>query len=140
MGRVGYSLILSFCCSPLCISIFVSETEKAVFQNIVRNIQMDLRHRIILYKQPGKNLKGHIPINLLRNLCIRNLETKRFVVLDADTLPSSNLYATLQSIPSELLENAKNGFVIPTIFLDRGTIINHCRTYEDCFDLYDYEI
>ena len=96
---------------------------------------MDLRHRIILYKQPGKNPKGHIPINLLRNLCIRNLETKRFVVLDADTLPSYNLYGTLQALPSELLENARNGFVIPTIFLDRGKIINHCRTYEDCFDL-----
>lgn len=96
---------------------------------------MNLLHRIILYKQPTYKPTDMIPINFLRNLCIRNLQTKRFLVLDIDTLPSYDLHSTLQAIPMEMRETDRNAFIVPLFFLEREKIVNHCKVYEDCFDL-----
>lgn len=43
---------------------------------------------------------SEFPINLLRNLGIRNVETSHFIVLDMDLMLSRNLLSELKKLPT----------------------------------------
>ena len=78
------------------------------------------------------------PINFLRNLGIRNIETSHFMVLDMDLMLSRNLYSELQRIPNWLKQSRRSAIMIPLFFLNRVKILPYCSLLEDCLPLYAF--
>ena len=75
------------------------------------------------------------PINLLRNLGIRNIQTSHFMVLDMDLMLSRNMHAELQRLPDELKRSNHSAILIPLVFLGRDKILSYCSRLEDCLPL-----
>ena len=78
------------------------------------------------------------PINLLRNLGIRNIETSHFIVLDMDLMLSRNLHDELNKLPSWLKKSNNSAVVIPLFFLSRDKILRYCSYLEDCLPLWAF--
>ena len=76
------------------------------------------------------------PINLLRNLGIRNIQTSHFMILDMDLMLSSNMYSELQRLPKWLKRSSRSVIMIPLFFLSRSKILQYCAQLEDCLPLY----
>ena len=75
------------------------------------------------------------PINFLRNLGIRNIETSHFMVLDMDLMISRNLYSQLEKLPNWLKDSRRSAIIIPLFFFDRNRILPYCSLLEDCLPL-----
>ena len=75
------------------------------------------------------------PINFLRNLGIRNIETSHFMVLDMDLMLSRNLLSELKKLPTFLKESNNSAVIIPLFFLSRDKILPYCSLLEDCLPL-----
>ena len=86
------------------------------------------RLTILLYLMPKK---GTFPVNLLRNLGIRNIETSHFQVLDMDLWPSLNTYSEMMKLPVNLQEG-KVAVIFPVFFFDRKKVLQRCNTFWDC--------
>ena len=72
-------------CSPLVVVLNgVLSSEDTIVEYLNSHYLPD-RLTILLYLMPKK---GTFPVNLLRNLAIRNIETSHFQVLDMDLWPS----------------------------------------------------
>ena len=76
------------------------------------------------------------PINLLRNLGIRNIQTSHFMILDMDLMLSRNMYSELQRLPKWLKRSSRSVIMIPLFFLSRSRILQYCAQLEDCLPLY----
>ena len=118
--------------SPICMSVWIHPSERPVLIQSVLSIYKNEIHRIVVYTESTRSM--HVPLSLLRNLCIRQVVTSHYIVLDAETMPSDNLYSTLRSIPSELLNQDKFAFIISPVYL---TLSNDC-THQRCFDKYEF--
>lgn len=101
---------------------------------------------IILYHVPSDHPNYYdFPVNMLRNICIRTIQTSHFMFLDVDMWPSriaqsflwkiANLYHSLMSLPMDILENDRAAVVIPPIFLNAKKFQRKCSLLEDCFSL-----
>lgn len=75
------------------------------------------------------------PINLLRNLGIRNIQTSHFMVLDMDLMLSRNMYAELKRLPDWLKASEKSAILVPLFFLNRTRILPYCVELEDCLPM-----
>ena len=76
------------------------------------------------------------PINLLRNLGIRNIQTSHFMVLDMDLMLSRNMYAELKRLPDWLKASEKSAILVPLFFLNRTRILPYCVELEDCLPMW----
>ena len=76
------------------------------------------------------------PINLLRNLGIRNIQTSHFMVLDMDLMLSRNMYAELKRLPDWLKKSNDSAILIPLFFLSRDKMLQYCSRLKDCLPLY----
>ncbi|XP_067137942.1 glycosyltransferase-like protein gnt14 [Centruroides vittatus] len=61
----------------------------------------------------GQSNDGDYPINLLRNIAIKQTETKFLLLLDADFQPSPNFQQHFASVIKHLRTNPKTAFVVP---------------------------
>ena len=75
------------------------------------------------------------PINVLRNLGIRNVETSHFIVLDMDLMLGRNVHDELEKLPGWLKESNNSAVIIPLFFLSRKRILPYCSFLEDCLPL-----
>ena len=71
---------------PASITLYVSRTEADVAYNYIQSHDLPSRLTLLLYIHNGSK---HFPINKLRNLAIRNIETSHFLILDSDLMISS---------------------------------------------------
>lgn len=82
------------------------------------------------------------PVNLLRNVGIRMIQTSHFLVLDMDMWVNSDeqegrsavgdMYSEVHRIPRELMDDERNLFIIPTIFLNKYKILKTCNSLWKC--------
>ena len=101
--------------SPICLSVWIHPSERPMLVQNVLSIQRNEDCRIVVYTEGTEST--NVPINLLRNLCIRQVLTSHYIVLDANVMPSDNLYTTLRSIPSELLSLLYSSIYLMTVLL-----------------------
>ena len=118
--------------SPICLSLWIHPSERPILVQNVLSIHRNENCRIVIYTEGTEST--HVPINLLRNLCIRQVLTSHYIVLDAGAMPSDNLYTTLRSIPSELLSKDKYAFMVSPIFIN---LSDDC-TAQNCLDRYGW--
>ena len=99
--------------------------------DLLGSIHIPSRVTVLLYTVES----SIFPINFLRNLGIRNIETSHFMVLDMDLMLSRNLHDELKRLPNWLKESRRSTIVIPLFFLDRDKILPYCSLLEDCLPL-----
>lgn len=99
--------------------------------------------RLILLLYIHNNPK-YFPINELRNLAIRNIETSHFVVLDSDLMVSGcsvnefsldNSYDELMMIPESIHSRTDSAVILPVFFYNEKLMLKHCNTIENCTQL-----
>ena len=78
---------------------------------------------------------SEFPINRLRNLGIRNIQTSHFMVLDMDLMLSRNLHHELERLPAWLKKSQRSAIILPLFFFDRARILHYCSQLEDCLPL-----
>lgn len=86
---------------------------------------LDSRIALNLYMQTDENL---YPINLLRNIAIRNVKTSHFFMTDMDMWPSFNLHTVLTELPSYILEDDHFAGIIPAFEVTKP----ECDSIETC--------
>ena len=97
-------------------------------QSKLLSLRSDTAH-FVLFRE--RNPLASLPINRLRNLCIRQTTTSHYLVLDADMLPSDELSTAFHSIPLTLRMSHQNAFVVPAVFLN-SALVGECTGLEPC--------
>ena len=106
-----------------------TDLEEANVQSKLLSLQSDATARFIVFRE--RDPRAQLPINRLRNLCIRQSATSHYLVLDADMLPSDNLSDAFLSIPLTLRMRHENAFVVPAVFLNTA-LVGDCTELEGC--------
>ena len=75
--------------------------------------------------------KRVFPVNMLRNLGIRNIETTHFQVLDMDLWPTTNSFHEMMKLPPSL-QKGKVAVIFPIFFFDRKAMLNRCSDLKSC--------
>lgn len=118
---------------------YLKKEEEAQFVDLLQQPQNAIlnspRIRIVTYVvDPSCFFYSNYPINILRNIGIRQTHTTHFIVLDMDMWMGSrntvlervieDAYRTLLDLPREVLESYKTTVVIPAFFHTGWTIAN----------------
>lgn len=91
MGRVGDKNCLLN--RPVCVAIWAKEDELPTILDLVRGFEENPKRTVIIYHVPANHPNYYdFPVNLLRNICIRNIKTSHFMFLDIDMWPTSILF------------------------------------------------
>ena len=88
------------------------------------------RLTILMYLMSTR-YKGGFPVNMLRNMGIRNIETTHYQILDMDLLPTTNAYSEMMKLPSYLQEG-KRAVILPVFFFDRKAMLVRCSDVKSC--------
>lgn len=80
------------------------------------------------------------PINLLRNVGIRNVRTTHYVVMDMDMWPIQNLHSEMTKIPLRVLQDRKSAIIIPLLFFDLQQILPNCTSLISCITEYTWSV
>lgn len=114
--------------SPLVIVFNGVVSEEKAFIDYLNTHFLPARLTTLLYLMPQR---GFFPVNLLRNLAIRNIRTTHFQVLDMDLWPSPNTYRELLRLPPSL-RDGRVAAILPVFFFDRKQVLNRCKSFYDC--------
>ena len=80
------------------------------------------------------------PINLLRNIGIKNVRTTHYVVMDMDMWPIQNLHSEMTKIPLRILQDPKSAIIIPLLFFDLQQILPNCTSLISCITEYIWSV
>lgn len=87
------------------------EWQRLYIQKKLKSLNLGTKCSVTLVY--GQNNEGDYPINLLRNIAIKQTETKFLLLLDADFQPSPNFQQHFASVIKHLRINPKTAFVVP---------------------------
>jgi hypothetical protein len=120
----------------MCLIIWTKIEEKEEISNFIFQQRFHPSVIIILYIVPPDHPNYYdFPINLLRNICIRNIVTSHFLILDFDMWPTPTLHDRILSIPREIIKKKRNAFIVPPVFLNERAISRQCKKFDACFQL-----
>jgi hypothetical protein len=79
-----------------------------------------------------KQNEGEYPVNILRNMALRGVQTSHVMIVDMDFWPSESLYKTLRAplLQQAFFKDDKLAMVIPAFQADPG--LDWCRKKENC--------
>jgi len=111
--------------APISASIFVDHEGKQLDQiREARQASQEIQDYVdfhVVFKNKGDET---YPINVLRNTAIEHSRTKFMIHLDADFVPSPNLYSVLEKKKTNLhrmmQSDPKKVFVVPAFEMDQG--------------------
>ena len=107
--------------SPVVFSIHVLEEELPAFEAFLYSSENSVlcSDRVFVAAYVSENnsfFHSNYPINILRNIGVRNVETSHFLLLDADMMLSENAYSELMALPESIYRANRTAIVIPSIF------------------------
>ena len=107
--------------SPIVFSIHVVEDELSTFEDFLytsdNSILCSDRIFIAVYLSSSNSFFSvNYPINILRNIGIRNVETSHYLMLDADMMLSEKSYEELMALPESLYREDHTAIIVPAIF------------------------
>lgn len=106
---------------PLVFAFHMTEEERPVFERFIHsqdNSRLCAKRVTLLayISQPDSFFSHNFPINILRNIAIRNTVTSHFLLLDMDILISANAYYNLLDLPRNILRNSRSAVILPIFF------------------------
>ena len=136
----------------------IQQKEVTTATNTLKKMGLPPHYTVILYITKSSH---SFPINLLRNIAIRSIQTSHFLVMDADMRPSgmnnnyllypwsldlflssslplfhsfiADLYQELHRLPQSIQKDKKAAVIIPAVFLkQKNEILNKCNSLHSC--------
>ena len=107
------------------IVLYLPNREWEIYMDTVKQMGLENRIKITLHLQTQEDL---YPINKLRNIAIKNVQTSHFFMTDMDMWPSYNLYTILNELPSYILEDDLFAGIIPAFEVTKPS----CDSISDC--------
>ena len=77
---------------------------------------------LALVATPTSFFHSHFPINILRNIGIRNAQTSHFLYLDTDIMILPQTYPELKQLLSSFRNDSRTVVVFPVFFSTTGTV------------------
>ena len=109
--------------------------EKKVIE-FIQNTYLPPRLTIILHLFGYANPKAlSFPVNYLRNLAIRNVETTHYMILDMDLWPTRNAYDELTHLSPNVVKG-KSAVILPAFFFNKRIVLPKCVSFKHCVYLY----
>ena len=94
------------------------------------------RISFILYSVRKDSFESTIyPMNAMRNIGIRFVQTSHFAIIDMDEWLSPNLYDEVNRIPNKVLDDSRSAIVIPIIFINYDRFLPKCTSFRECIEL-----
>lgn len=107
------------------IALYLPNSEWETYMDTVKQMGLENRIKITLHLQTQEDF---YPINKLRNIAIKNVQTSHFFMTDMDMWPSYNLYTILNELPSYILEDDLFAGIIPAFEVTKPS----CDSISDC--------
>ena len=109
--------------SPMIIVVNGHSDEERAISEYIRNTYLPSRLTIIMYLMGHKNpMTKQFPVNLLRNLAIRNVETTHYLIMDMD----------LFHLPNSILMGNKSAVILPAFFYNKRLVLPKCSSFKHC--------
>ena len=120
----------------MCLAVWSHEEQLPEIEEYALRLTANTSTLIILYQVKKDHPNYYdFPVNLFRNICIRNLHTSHFMVLDIDMWPTPLMYQHLIGLSDSVLDDATHAIVIPPVFLNSKKIGKRCSRLSKCFQL-----
>ena len=114
-----------------------TDLEESQFISYFKQRDYPTRLSVVLYLvRNGTEASRVFPINQLRNTGIRNSRSTHYIVFDMDAWPNREVYSSLVSLPTSILNNDQSLVVVPIFFFDLGVFLTNCREFSSCVKLY----
>ena len=114
-----------------------TDLEESQFISCFKQRDYPTRLSVVLYLvRNGTEASRVFPINQLRNIGIRNSRSTHYIVFDMDAWPNREVYSSLVSLPTSILNNDQSLVVVPIFFFDLGVFLTNCREFSSCVKLY----
>ena len=130
--------------SPLVATIHLPHNRLDAARKLVPSLALPPRFTVILHAVKRKERYfNDFPVNLLRNIAIKNVRTTHFLVTDMDLWPIrkscvmesevASAYQRLLRLPKKLLLSNRSAVIVPSIFAaKKERILKKCETLEEC--------
>lgn len=112
-------------CRPISIALYLPKEDWEMYVQSIQQMELDSRITITLQMQEQKDL---YPINKLRNIAIKHVQTSHFFMTDMDMWPSFTLYEVLKELPTYILEDDRFAGIIPAFEVVKPS----CNSIGDC--------
>lgn len=119
---------------PLVVVLNGPATREGEMITFINNNYLPDRLIILMYLM-GMRYSGGFPVNMLRNMGIRNIETTHYQILDMDLWPTTNTYSVMMKLPPSLHEG-KNAVIFPVFFYNRKAVLTRCDNFKSCAMVY----
>ena len=130
--------------SPLVATIHLPHNRLDAVRKLVPSLALPPRFTVILHAVKRKERYfNDFPVNLLRNIAIKNVRTTHFLVTDMDLWPIrkscvmelevASAYQRLLRLPKKVLLSNRSAVIVPSIFAaKKERILKKCETLEEC--------
>ena len=130
--------------SPLVATIHLPHNRLDAARKLVPSLALPPRFTVILHAVKRKERYfNDFPVNLLRNIAIKNVRTTHFLVTDMDLWPIrkscvmesevASAYQRLLRLPKKVLLSNRSAVIMPSIFAaKKERILKKCETLEEC--------
>ena len=118
------------------------DEEKHVINYIRRHYlppRLTLCLYFLSYRHPQSKL---FPVNYLRNLAIRNVETTHYQIMDMDLWPTGmnllnifiivNTYDEIINLPEQVLSDPYSAVILPIFFFNKHRVLSRCIGFKQC--------
>lgn len=109
---------------PISIAVF-TEKSKETIRNMIK---CDDSSRVFVQTVSGYSAEEY-PVNVLRNVALRGVQTSHVVYVDIDFWESTDLYSSLQLHREFLMSSSKTALLMPAF-----QIYRQCDEWRDCRD------
>ena len=123
---------------PISLSLYLSDAEADQLVRFVQNSAVLSKRKTISYHVVYKE-SDFYPINYLRNVALKFVNTSYVFLSDIDFLPSADSYALLKKASTHLLdsEDSKRALIVPAFETQRYRLDDFPRTKADVIKLLD---
>ena len=122
---------------PISLSLYLSDAEADQLVKFVQNSAVLSKRKTISYHVVYKE-SDFYPINYLRNVALKFVNTSYVFLSDIDFLPSADSYALLKKASTHLFEeDSKRALIVPAFETQRYRLDDFPRTKADVIKLLD---
>ena len=118
---------------PMIIIVNGKLDEEKYVVNYIRKHYLPPRLTICLYFLSYRHPQAKVfPVNYLRNLAIRNVETTHYLIMDMDLWPTVNTYDEIIHLPETVLSNTRSAVILPIFFFNKPRVLSRCVGFKQC--------
>ncbi|KAK8808485.1 hypothetical protein WA158_008386 [Blastocystis sp. Blastoise] len=117
---------------PMSIAVYMNKSEIAKFEAYRQTTEIFPRMK--LTSLVVQDTSKEYPINKLRNIAIKHVETSHFWIADMDMWPTKHTYEALCNLRSSFLKDDFMAIIIPSFSFSANSGYLNCGGFKGCID------